>query len=109
MATVTINGQEYPLLPLRSRQVVEVVLNKTEPGDQKTIVEQGLRGVAYSLLNGKSFDGQTVDQVADLVDQIPWAEYNAAWSTVLEITGLKKAAAGEAPAVDSTSSESAAE
>jgi hypothetical protein len=107
---VVIGGSEYPLVPLTFRQINEIVFDKRENEANKDMVERRLRGVAYSLLNGGSFEGKKADEVMDIIDtKTPWMDVGTAFVAILEVSGLKKDAPGEAPAAGSITDESAAE
>jgi hypothetical protein len=114
MAPVTIaaGGQELTLAPLKSRQVAAFFDANDPNAKQSAVVDLSLRVIAQSLQNANDpfAQGVSSDELpAKIDDAFSWREVNEAFVAVLDVTGLKKAPEGEAPAAaDSTSSESTA-
>lgn len=113
MATVTIAAgvQSINLAPLKSSQVA-AFLDAGKPTSQSETIVSNQRLIAQSITQAKDPFAQdlTLDElIAKIDDQFSWAEVNEIPLKVLEVTGLRKADPGEAPAAeDSTSSESTA-
>lgn len=114
MATVTVNagGQVLTLAPLKSRQVAAFFDANDPSAKQSAVVDLSLRVIAQALQNANDpfTQGLSVEQIAEKVDgEFAWREVNDTFVVVLDVTGLRKASEGEAPAAeDSTSSESTA-
>jgi hypothetical protein len=113
MATVKVKGEEQTLAPLKSLQVADLLDDLANDKDNKTstatVIRRSLRVVAQSLGNGGAPQGTTIDDaIATLNDGIEFKDLDAAFAQVMDITGLRKTKEGEAPAAESTSTESSA-
>lgn len=109
--TVTVGGQIITLAPLKSSQVA-AFLDAGKPASQSETIVSNQRLIAQSITNAKDPFAQdlTFDElIAKIDDQFSWDEVNETPLKVLDVTGLRKAEPGEAPAAaESTSSESTA-
>lgn len=114
--TIILGGAEYKVAPLRSLQVAEFydAIDAAADGETKVAtITRSLRTIARSMRNENdtAFPSDEDENTAiSRIDALAlFAEIDPAFGIVLEISGLKKAAAGEAQAADeSTSSASSA-
>jgi hypothetical protein len=107
---VTAGGQEITLAPLKSSQVAAFLDRNNVGASQEETVATSLRVIAQSIVQAKDPFAQdlTLEQVIEKVDdEFSWKGVNEGFLKVLDVTELRKAEPGEAPAAaDSTSSES---
>lgn len=111
--TITLGGNAHNVAPLKALQVAEFydAIEASENETKVQTITRSLRTVARSLRNAGSPLVEGLDEaqaIAKIDDVADWTEVDAAFGKVLEISGLKKAPQGEAPAAESTSNESSA-
>jgi hypothetical protein len=99
MAELVVGGTCYTLAPLRYRQV-----SKVFPGLADHPLDRGegiLLAVAYSLMNGGAFEGESVESVADSIDEgASPTEVTRAYMDILTLTGMQKHSTAEEIAAD---------
>src|ERR1700761_2748316 len=94
MAELTIGGKSYTLAPLRLAQVA-----KAMPGiaDVKLDRVEGiLLAVAYSLMNGGAFAGESAEDVANTVDVgASSGDVQQAYMAIMLMTGSQRHSTGK--------------
>ena len=112
IASITLGGAMYSIAPLKSLQVAELFDSMTDAAETKVATfTRSLRTVARSIQNVKGqssgIDSLSEDDAIDLInDTAEWQEVDGAFGAVLDLSGLRKKAEGEATAAGSISSES---
>jgi hypothetical protein len=94
MAELVVGGTSYKLSPLRLAQIAKVIPGVAEVKLDR--VEGILLAVAYSLMNGGAFEGESAEAVANIVDVgASSGDVQQAYMAIMLMTGSQKHSTGE--------------
>jgi hypothetical protein len=94
MAELTVGGKSYALAPLRLAQAAKVIPGVAEVKLDR--VEGILLAVAYSLMNGGAFEGESAEAVANTVDVgASSGDVQQAYMAIMLMSGSQKHSTGE--------------
>jgi hypothetical protein len=113
--SITLGGETRLVAPLKSLQTAEfldAVAAAPENESKVSSWTRAIRTLARSMMNGGDplVSGLSEDDAIQKINDtaITFNEIDPAFAAVIELSGMKRATAGEAPAAESTSSASSA-